>query len=46
MEKEDIEFLISMAACLFDDGMVNYTHDDWDRFKEIEKRFEEEYGKI
>lgn len=40
LNDEEIEFLISMAQWLIDDGMANYTHEDYDKLKEIREKWE------
>ena len=40
LDKEEIDFLIELSQCLFNDGMVNYTREDFIKFKEIKKKHE------
>ena len=45
LTNEEIEFLIGMAQCLIDYGMVNHTYEDYKKLKEIREKYAEQESK-
>ena len=38
LNREEVDRLIGFSQWLFDDGMVNYTKEDYDEFERIKKK--------
>jgi len=45
VDKEDFNFLLMMTKWLLEDGMVNYTEEDYDNYERIVKKYELEESK-
>ena len=39
LNEKEIYFLINCSQWMFDDGMVNFTKEDYDEFERIQKKW-------